>query len=74
MALPPGMHLAAIGEREVGRPLSLTSHHTLQDPRDVVIFHPRFQEQALTSLDSLPDGSVIGTSSQRRIACPLSHT
>ena len=67
MLLPEGMHLAAIGQREV----CLASHHChhgvigcFKDPRDVVLFPPG---SAVTRIQDLPSGSVIGTSSQRRI-------
>ena len=49
--LPDGMCVAAMCERE--------------DPRDAVIFHPRFPRD--TTLASLPAGSYVGTSSNRRI-------
>ncbi len=49
--LPPGLVLAAMCERE--------------DPRDAILFHPQFPAGA--SLQSLPAGSVVGTSSLRRI-------
>lgn len=50
--LPPGMVLAAILEREA--------------PNDVVVFNHR--HPAGTTLATLPSGSVVGTSSQRRAA------
>jgi hydroxymethylbilane synthase len=52
--LPPGMILGAILERE--------------DPRDVVIIHPKHIASGTTTLEKLPDGSVVGTSSVRRRA------
>jgi hydroxymethylbilane synthase len=52
-ALPIGMTLAAVLERE--------------DPRDVLVLHPRYQsERGITDLASLPNKSVVGTSSLRR--------
>jgi hydroxymethylbilane synthase len=52
--LPPGMILGAILERE--------------DPRDVVILHPKHLDSGITALERLRDGSVVGTSSVRRRA------
>jgi hydroxymethylbilane synthase len=49
--LPPGLVIAAMCERE--------------DPRDAVLFHPSLP--AGTSLAALPAGSVVGTSSLRRV-------
>jgi hydroxymethylbilane synthase len=49
--LPDGLVIGAISKRE--------------DPRDAVIFNPKFASQ---SLKSLPEGSSVGTSSLRRIA------
>jgi hydroxymethylbilane synthase len=54
--LPPGMVLGAITERA--------------DPRDVVLFHPRYP--AGTTLATLPAGATVGTSSLRR-AAQLQH-
>ena len=51
-ALPEGLVVAAILARE--------------DPRDVVVFHPSLP--ADTSLAALPSGSIVGTSSVRRVA------
>ena len=50
-ALPPGLCLAAVTERE--------------NPVDVVIMNPRYQQYTLATL---PSGSVIGSSSVRRLA------
>jgi hydroxymethylbilane synthase len=51
--LPEGMFIAAVLQRE--------------DPRDVLILHPRYQESLhIKNLASLPANSVIGTSSLRR--------
>ncbi|XP_065055726.1 porphobilinogen deaminase-like isoform X2 [Rhopilema esculentum] len=51
-SLPDGMAIGAIYVRD--------------DPYDVVLFHPKYKKPI--SLKELPDGSVIGTSSLRRIA------
>ncbi|KAK4193033.1 porphobilinogen deaminase, dipyromethane cofactor binding domain-containing protein [Podospora australis] len=51
--LPPGCVLGAVTERE--------------DARDVVVF-PRRQEGKYKTLQELPEGSVVGTSSVRRAA------
>ncbi|KAJ1914153.1 porphobilinogen deaminase [Tieghemiomyces parasiticus] len=50
--LPAGMGICAMLERE--------------DPRDAVVLNPR--HASLGTLDRLPPGSVVGTSSVRRIA------
>ena len=50
-SLPDGLAIAAMCERE--------------DPRDAIIFHPRYS--AGTKLASLPPGSIVGTSSLRRV-------
>lgn len=49
--LPPGLHLAAVAERE--------------DPRDALIVNPR---TGATSIEELPAGARVGTSSLRRAA------
>eukprot|EP00126_Sphaerothecum_destruens_P001469 Sdes_comp14755_c0_seq1m3564 len=51
--LPPGMMIGAVHQRD--------------SPYDCVIFHPKHISK-YSSLSELPVGSVIGTSSQRRIA------
>jgi hydroxymethylbilane synthase len=55
-SLPNGMFLAAILKRE--------------DPRDVLVLHPRYQypNSTVKDLASLPKNSAIGTGSLRRIA------
>lgn len=52
--LPEGIRLAAVLERA--------------DTRDCVIFSQSTKDRGFTSLDDLPDGSIIGTSSVRRRA------
>lgn len=50
--LPPGLTIGAVIKRH--------------DPRDCVVLHPK--HRAVTRLSALPAGSVLGTSSLRRIA------
>lgn len=50
--LPPGMMIGAVCRRE--------------DPSDAVVMHPKYHD--IISLEQLPNDSVIGTSSLRRIA------
>ncbi|KAI9106203.1 porphobilinogen deaminase, dipyromethane cofactor binding domain-containing protein [Phlyctochytrium arcticum] len=52
--LPEGMVIGAIMKRE--------------DPRDAVVFSPQWRMAGLNSIAALPKGSVIGSSSVRRIA------
>ncbi|KAJ3188753.1 hypothetical protein HDU85_004467 [Gaertneriomyces sp. JEL0708] len=52
--LPEGMCLGAMMERE--------------DPRDAVVMSLSARSRGIQNLEDLPDGSVIGTSSVRRIA------
>ncbi|TPX41082.1 hydroxymethylbilane synthase [Synchytrium endobioticum] len=53
-ALPLGMDIGAILHRE--------------DPRDAVVMAFKLKERGIASLEQLPGGSVVGTSSLRRIA------
>jgi len=50
--LPPGLAVGAVLERD--------------DPRDCVVLHKKYSD--IKRLDLLPEGSVIGTSSLRRVA------
>lgn len=50
--LPPGLAVGAVLERD--------------DPRDCVVLHKKYAD--IKRLDLLPEGSVIGTSSLRRVA------
>ena len=52
--LPAGLVVAAMCERE--------------DPRDAILFHPALAAAGVASLAALPAGSVVGTSSLRRVA------
>jgi hydroxymethylbilane synthase len=52
--LPKGLALGAISERE--------------DQRDAVVLRASHKAQGAKSLDDLPEGAVIGTSSLRRVA------
>ncbi|KAJ3161672.1 hypothetical protein HDU86_006442 [Geranomyces michiganensis] len=52
--LPDGMVLGAVTARE--------------DPRDALVLSKAAQAQNLTTLDSLPAGSTVGSSSVRRVA------
>ncbi|KAG6587137.1 porphobilinogen deaminase [Phytophthora cinnamomi] len=52
--LPEGLVLAAITERE--------------SPEDAAIIHPKHKAQGVATLQQLPEGSVVGTSSLRREA------
>ncbi|CAH0482826.1 unnamed protein product [Peronospora belbahrii] len=52
--LPDGLVLAAITKRE--------------SPEDAAVIHPKHKAKGLTTLNELPEGSVIGTSSLRREA------
>jgi hydroxymethylbilane synthase len=52
--LPPGLQLSAISERE--------------DARDALILPAGKADAANASLDSLREGAIVGTSSQRRMA------
>lgn len=52
--LPPGLVLAAICKRE--------------SPEDAVIIHPKHKANGVKTLNQLPTGSIIGTSSLRREA------
>lgn len=52
--LPRGLQLSAISERE--------------DARDALILPAGKAAEATASLDSLPEGAIVGTSSQRRMA------
>lgn len=62
----PSRYFGARGLLQLDR-LSKLFIHCTQDPRDVVIFHSKFHNSDIKSLADLPAGSVIGTSSQRRI-------
>ncbi|CAK4078229.1 unnamed protein product [Aphanomyces euteiches] len=57
--LPAGLVLAAICKRE--------------SPEDAVIIHPKHKAEGRTTLQQLPVGSVVGTSSLRREALLLKH-
>jgi len=48
--LPPGLAIGAVCKRD--------------DTRDAIVLHPKHRE--LTSIDQLPKGSILGTSSLRR--------
>lgn len=50
--LPQGMHLGAVMERE--------------NPNDALVLSPKYE--GCSSLADLPEGSVVGTSSLRRVA------
>ncbi|XP_072049410.1 porphobilinogen deaminase-like [Amphiura filiformis] len=52
--LPPEMAITAVCERE--------------DPHDAMVLHPKHAGNPSATLESLPPGSVIGTSSVRRVA------
>ncbi|KAF0698012.1 Aste57867_11343 [Aphanomyces stellatus] len=55
--LPPGLVLGAICKRE--------------SPEDAVIIHPKHKAEGRTTLQQLPEGSIVGTSSLRREALIL---